>query len=86
MSDEGPLQVVAWGSDPQIYLPTASVASEGRKLTLAICLRITHCGLELAMQAESLASVRQRGWKAVTGQARQISAGIASVWRKRTSR
>ncbi len=86
MSDEGPLQIVAWGSDPQIYLPTASVASEGRKLTLAICLRITHCGLELAMQAESLASVRQRGWKAVTGQARQISAGIASVWRKRTSR
>jgi glycosyltransferase involved in cell wall biosynthesis len=83
MSDEGPLQIVAWGSDPQIYLPTAGLATEGRKLTLAICLRITQCGLELAMQAESLASVRQRGWKAVTGQARQISAGIASVWRKR---
>jgi glycosyltransferase involved in cell wall biosynthesis len=83
MSDEGPLKIVAWGSDPQIYVPTANVASEGRKLTLVICLRITPCSLELAMQAESLASVRQRGWKAVTGQARQISAGIASVWRKR---
>jgi glycosyltransferase involved in cell wall biosynthesis len=83
MSGEGPLQIVVWGSDPQIYLPTASLATEGRKLTLAMCLRITHCGLELAMQAECLASVRQRGWKAVTGQARQISAGIASVWRKR---
>jgi len=83
MSEEGPLQIVAWGSDPQIFLPTANVATAGRKLTLAICLRITHCGLELAMQAESLASIRQRGWRAFTGQARQISAGIAATWRKR---
>jgi glycosyltransferase involved in cell wall biosynthesis len=83
MSNDGPLQIVAWGSDPQIYLPTSNLATEGRKLTLAICLRITHCGLELAMQAESLASIRQRGWKAFAGQARQISAGIASTWRKR---
>ncbi|HEY6393493.1 MAG TPA: hypothetical protein VIX89_19575, partial [Bryobacteraceae bacterium] len=83
MSDEGPLHIVAWGSDPQIFLPTANLATEGRKLTLAICLRITRCGLELAMQAEALASIRQRGWKAIAGQARQISAGIATAWRKR---
>jgi glycosyltransferase involved in cell wall biosynthesis len=83
MSDEGPLQIVAWGSDPQIYLQTANLTAAGRPLILATCLRITHCGLELAMQAESLASIRQRGWKAISGQARQISAGIASVWRKR---
>jgi glycosyltransferase involved in cell wall biosynthesis len=83
MSDEGLLQIVAWGSDPQIYLPATNLATEGSKLTLAICMRITHCGLELAMQAESLAAIRQRGWKGITGQARQISAGIASVWRKR---
>jgi GT2 family glycosyltransferase len=83
MSEKGPLQIVAWGSDPQIYLQTANVGAKERKLTLAICLRITHCGLELAMQAEALASIRQRGWKGLTGQVRQISAGIAAAWRKR---
>jgi hypothetical protein len=83
MSDEGPLQIVAWGSDPQIYLQTSNVGAMERKFTLAVCLRISACGLELAMQAESLASIRQRGWKVFSGQARQISAGIAATWRKR---
>ncbi len=67
-----PLSIVAWGSDPQLYLPTAGLVTAGRSLTLALRMRITPCGNQLAMQAESLASTRHKAWNGIARMIRLI--------------
>jgi glycosyltransferase involved in cell wall biosynthesis len=67
-----PLHIIAWGSDPQLYLPTADIVTAGRTLTLTLRLRITRCANQLAMQAESLASTRRKRWTAMIGKLRHL--------------
>jgi glycosyltransferase involved in cell wall biosynthesis len=68
-----PLSIVAWGGDPQLYLPTAGVSTNGRPSTLVLKMRVTPCGNQLGMQAELLASMRQRGWRGIARWLRLIS-------------
>ncbi len=78
-----PLSIVAWGSDPQLYLPTATIATEGRSLTLALRMRISPCGRQLAIEAESLTPMRRTGWSGIARTFRLISAAIASAFHRR---
>ncbi|HXA63644.1 MAG TPA: glycosyltransferase family A protein [Bryobacteraceae bacterium] len=82
LSPRRPLQIVAWGDDPQIYLPVGGFVPRDQESMLTIRLRVTHCGTELAMQAESLTLLKRQGWRGISAKLRALGVAIATAFRR----